>query len=190
MRVIGLGDGFGAGVALVEDGTIRFAVSEERLSRIKNHSGYYHGFPYRSIEVALDTAGWRPESVDRIAVSNSAFPPLPLRLLALVRSRPVGEGDFLDRHEFSRTLNTRLYSVFSERISDSSFARAASSVRPNMQTKYPLHIGTLQNSLVAQTLSARAAFFRGLKDQFDDARQLTLMLLENLRDGCAGDLVA
>ena len=50
---MGIGDGFGAGVALVEDGAVRFAVSEERLSRIKNHSGYYHGFPDRSIEVAL-----------------------------------------------------------------------------------------------------------------------------------------
>jgi len=128
MRVMGIGDGFGAGVALVEDGAVRFAVSEERLSRIKNHSGYYHGFPYRSIEVALDGAGWSPESVDRIAVSNLAFPPLPLRLLALVRSRPVGEKDFLDRHEFSRTLNSRLYSVFSEQTSASSFARSASAV--------------------------------------------------------------
>ena len=40
MRILGIGDGFGAGVALVEDGRVRFAVSEERLSRIKNHSGY------------------------------------------------------------------------------------------------------------------------------------------------------
>jgi carbamoyltransferase len=125
---MGIGDGFGAGVALVEDGAIRFAVSEERLSRIKNHSGYYHGFPYRSIEVALESVGWSAESVDRVAVSNFAFPPLPLRLLALSRSRPVKEKDFLDRNEFSRTLNSRVYSVFSERVSDSSFARTATSI--------------------------------------------------------------
>jgi carbamoyltransferase len=128
MRVMGIGDGFGAGVALVEDGAVRFAVSEERLSRIKNHSGYYHGFPYRSIEVALESTGWTADSIERIAVCNFAFPPLPLRMLALSRSRPVGEKDFLDRHEFSQTVNSRLYSVFSERIPGSSFARASTSI--------------------------------------------------------------
>jgi carbamoyltransferase len=128
MRILGIGDGFGAGAALVEDGSVRFAVSEERLSRIKNHSGYYHGFPYRSIEAALRVSGWSPDSIDRLAISNFAFPPLPLRMLALSRSRPVGEKEFLDRHEFSRTLNSRLYSLFSERRSGSSLARGSISV--------------------------------------------------------------
>jgi carbamoyltransferase len=125
MRVLGIGDGFGAGAALVEDGAVRFAVSEERLSRIKNHSGYYHGFPDRSVEAALRETGTAASCVDRIALSNFAFPPLPLRLLALSRSRPVGEKEFLDRHEFSRTVNSRLYSVFSERRSEGGFARGS-----------------------------------------------------------------
>ena len=128
MRVLGLGDGFGAGAALVEDGAIRFAVSEERLSRIKNHSGYYHGFPDRSVAAAFEATGWDPASIDRVAISNFAFPPLPLRLLALSRSRPLGEKEFLDRHEFSRTVNSRLYSVFSERPSGSALARGSIAV--------------------------------------------------------------
>jgi carbamoyltransferase len=123
--VLGIGDGFGAGVALVEDGRVRFAVSEERLSRIKNHSGYYHGFPYRSIECALGSTGWEASEIDAVAISNFAFPPLPLRLLALSRSRPVGDQEFLDRHEFSRAVNSRLYSVFSERRSGSALARGS-----------------------------------------------------------------
>lgn len=125
MRILGLGDGFGAGVALVEDGIVRFALSEERLSRIKNHSGYYHGFPDRSIASGLSTLGWSPDSIDAIAVSNFAFPPLPLRLLALSRKRPVGDREFLDRHEFSQTLNSRIYSLFSERLSSSVLARSS-----------------------------------------------------------------
>lgn len=128
MRVLGIGDGFGAGVALVEDGAVRFAVSEERLSRIKNHSGYYHGFPDRSVASALRTSGWDPASIDRIALSNFAFPPLPLRLLALSRHRPLGDKEFLDRHEFSRTLNSRLYSVFSESAAGSALAKGSTAV--------------------------------------------------------------
>lgn len=125
MRVLGIGDGFGAGAAFVEDGRVLYAISEERLSRIKNHSGYYHGFPMRSLEAGLAFTGWEPESVDQIAISNFAFPPLPLRLMALNRSRPLGDREFLDRHEFSRTINTRLYSLFSERNSQSSLGGAS-----------------------------------------------------------------
>jgi len=124
---MGIGDGFGAGVALVEDGVVRFAISEERLSRIKNHSGYYHGFPRRSIELALKTMGWAPESIDHIALSNFAFPPLPLRLLALSRRRPMRK-ELLDRDEFSRTINSWVYSLFSERRSDSSLAKCSVSI--------------------------------------------------------------
>src|SRR5262249_61722993 len=96
--------------------------------RIKNHSGYYHGFPERSVEAALVGTGCEPGSIDRIAISNFAFPPLPLRLLALRRSRPLGEAEFLDRHEFSRTLNSRPYSPFSERRSGSAVARGSTAV--------------------------------------------------------------
>jgi carbamoyltransferase len=128
MRVLGIADGFGAGVALVEDGVVQFAVSEERLSRIKNHSGYYHGFPDCSIEVALKATGWAPDTLDQTAISNFAFPPIVLRLRALYRSRPMGGKEFLDRHEFSQTINSRLYSVFSERRSGSPLGRASASI--------------------------------------------------------------
>jgi carbamoyltransferase len=128
MRVMGIGDGFGAGVAFVEDGTVRFAVSEERLSRIKNHSGYYHGFPERSVEAGLSALGWTPGSIDRIAISNFAFPPLPLRLLALSRRQPLPSKELLDQHEFSKTLNTHLYSLFSERPAGSALGKGSVSI--------------------------------------------------------------
>lgn len=128
MRVLGIGDGFGAGAALVENGVVKFAVSEERLSRIKNHSGYYHGFPYGSIETALAATGWEPDSLDHIALSNYAFPPLPLRIMALSKTRPLGEKEFLHRNEFSQTVNSRLYSLISERESDSLLGKGSISV--------------------------------------------------------------
>ncbi len=128
MRILGLGDGFGAGVALVEDGEIQFALSEERLSRIKNHSGYYHGFPARSLEAALQHSGWDPRTIDRVALSNFAFPPLPLRMRALSRSRPLGGRELLDRHEFSQTLSRQIYSVFADRVPQSALGRGSAAV--------------------------------------------------------------
>ena len=127
MRVLGLGDGFGAGVALVEDGVVRFALSEERLSRIKNHSGYYHGFPDRSVKAAFRQSGWDPQEIDRVALSNFAFPPLPLRLRALSNSRPLGK-ELLDRHEFSQTLSRQLYSGFASRVPESVLGRGSAAV--------------------------------------------------------------
>src|SRR5262249_58609020 len=104
-------------------GGVGSAGREERLPRIKTHGGYYHGSPERSVEAALEAAGGDAGSIELIAISNFAFPPLPLRLLALSRSRPLGDKEFLDHHEFSRTLSSRLYSVFSERPSGSALAR-------------------------------------------------------------------
>ncbi len=128
MKVLGIGDGFGAGAALVDDGVVRFAIQEERLSRIKNHSGYYHGFPYESVALTLEATGTSPEAVDHVALSNFAFPPLPLRMLALTRARPLGEKEFLDRHEFSQTLNAQIYSAVSERESGSLLGRGSIAV--------------------------------------------------------------
>ncbi len=128
MRVLGIGDGFGAGAAFVENGVVVYAISEERLSRIKNHSGYYHGFPDRSIRAGLGFCGWDPQSIDRLAITNFAFPPLPLRLLALGRSRPVGDRELLDRHEFSQTISSGLYSLFSEREPESVLGKASISI--------------------------------------------------------------
>jgi carbamoyltransferase len=143
MRVLGIGDGFNAGVALVEDGVVRFAVNEERLSRIKNHSGYYHGFPYASIELAFRAGGWSADSIDQVAVSNFAFPPLPLRVLALSRARPLGDTEFLDQHEFSQTVNSRLYSLVSERVPGSALGRSSTAVygrllRRQLQARFGL----------------------------------------------------
>ncbi len=135
MRVLGIGDGFGAGTALLEDGVVKFAVSEERLSRIKNHSGYYHGFPYGSIEMALKSTRWAPESLDHVSIANHAFPPLPLRILALSRNRPLGEKELLSQNEFSQTVNSRLYSLISERESQSLLGKGSTSIYRTMLAK-------------------------------------------------------
>ncbi|MEZ6195248.1 MAG: carbamoyltransferase C-terminal domain-containing protein [Planctomycetota bacterium] len=53
MRVIGFNSTHDCGAALVEDGRIRFAIEEERLTRVK-HQG---GFPTRSLAACAEAAG-------------------------------------------------------------------------------------------------------------------------------------
>jgi carbamoyltransferase len=63
IRVVGINDYHDASVCLLEDGRIKFAIQEERLSRIKNHSG----FPYRALDTALRVGGLSVEDVDIFA---------------------------------------------------------------------------------------------------------------------------
>ncbi len=74
--VLGLWDGHGAGVAIVVDGELRFALSEERPSRRKRHSG----FPDRSLDLALSWARERGLAVEHVAIAG-ARGRSPLRLL-------------------------------------------------------------------------------------------------------------
>ncbi len=74
--VLGLWDGHGAGVALLADGQLLFALSEERPSRHKRHSG----FPTRSLALARDFAETRGITIDEVAVAG-ARGRSPLRLL-------------------------------------------------------------------------------------------------------------
>ncbi len=63
-RVLGIWDGHDAGAAIVADGRLLVAVSEERLCRQKRASG----FPYRAIAACLKHAGLDPADVDAVAV--------------------------------------------------------------------------------------------------------------------------
>ena len=73
--ILGLCDGHDAGAALVEDGELVFAVSEERLVRRKHQCG----FPTAAIRAALDFAGG-PGALEAVAVAEVAGR-LPTRLL-------------------------------------------------------------------------------------------------------------
>ncbi len=72
MRILGIHDGHNASACLLEDGVVRAAVQEERLSRLKNHNG----FPERAIRWVLSSTGTEPASVDRVAF-NSLHMPYP-----------------------------------------------------------------------------------------------------------------
>ena len=67
MNVLGIWDGHDAGAALLQQGRVRFAVNEERLTRRKLEVR----FPARSIEACLAFAGLQPRQIDAVAVSTS-----------------------------------------------------------------------------------------------------------------------
>ena len=50
-------------VSLVIDGKVRYAIAEERLSRIKLHSG----FPRLGLKKLLESTGLRPDDIDHVA---------------------------------------------------------------------------------------------------------------------------
>ena len=66
MNVLGIWDGHDSGAALLQDGRLRFAVNEERLTRRKLEVR----FPTRSIEACLASPVSTPEQIDLVAVST------------------------------------------------------------------------------------------------------------------------
>ena len=54
-------------VTLLDGNEIKYAIAEERFSRIKMHEG----FPYKALETVLDLAKITPEQIDRVGYSFS-----------------------------------------------------------------------------------------------------------------------
>jgi carbamoyltransferase len=67
VNVLGIWDGHDSGAALLQEGRLRFAVNEERLTRRKLEIR----FPSHSIDACLAWAGLAPDAVDIVAVSTS-----------------------------------------------------------------------------------------------------------------------
>jgi carbamoyltransferase len=66
VRVLGIWDGHDSGAALLEDGRLRFAVNEERLTRRKLEIV----FPSRSIAACFEQTGLRPDAIDVVAATT------------------------------------------------------------------------------------------------------------------------
>ena len=74
MIILGINEGHCSTATLLRDGEIVACISEERLSRRKNQSG----FPVKSVKECLDLAGLKPGDVDQMLLSSSQAPPLVL----------------------------------------------------------------------------------------------------------------
>ena len=66
MRVLGINDGHNASACLLEDGSIKFCIQEERVTNDKN----YFGFPFRSIKTILNLANLRASDIDFVAMAS------------------------------------------------------------------------------------------------------------------------
>ena len=66
MRVLGIGDHVSCGSALVEDGKLISAITDERLVREK----MVFGFPRESIKAILDYHGLQPGDIDAVAIAT------------------------------------------------------------------------------------------------------------------------
>ncbi len=66
MKILGIHYGHDANAAIVDNGKVIFAVSEERLNRKKFH----RGFPFLSIRSALDETGLKADEIDVVALVN------------------------------------------------------------------------------------------------------------------------
>ena len=64
--VLGITDGHNAGACLLRNGIIEFAISEERISRIKNEAGY----PKLSIEKILELSNVKIEEIHSVALAG------------------------------------------------------------------------------------------------------------------------
>lgn len=72
MRVLGIHSGHNASACLLEDGSIKFCIQEERLTNKKNYSG----FPFRSIKTILDLANLSVAEIDVAAIASFHVPTL------------------------------------------------------------------------------------------------------------------
>lgn len=66
MRIIGIHDGHNAAACLLEDGQIRAAIQQERLTRIKNHDV----FPAEAIRWLLEECGCALDEIDAFALNG------------------------------------------------------------------------------------------------------------------------
>src|SRR6185369_9808378 len=66
LNILGIWDGHDSGAALLQDGRVRFAINEERLSRRKLEIV----FPARSIDACLTYAGLGPGQIHVVAATT------------------------------------------------------------------------------------------------------------------------
>ena len=64
--VLGITDGHNAGACLLKNGKIEYAISEERISRIKNEAGY----PKLAIEKILELSQVNPDDIHLVALAG------------------------------------------------------------------------------------------------------------------------
>ncbi|MBF0422926.1 MAG: carbamoyl transferase [Magnetococcales bacterium] len=71
MIILGVNEGHNAGAALMVDGRLLAAISEDRPTRQTTRSG----FPFQAIDECLALAGVAKRNIDRVALASTQLPP-------------------------------------------------------------------------------------------------------------------
>ena len=139
MLILGIG-GLGykdSSAALVRDGRIVAAASEDRFTRIKHQGGY----PRRAIEACLREAGVTIADVDHVAVANNPWLALRSKVLEWYGER------FFDSPEF------RAYHIFHDEIhSTLTYLKALEDLRTGREGRFHVvrhHVSHMASSFLA-----------------------------------------
>jgi len=116
MRILGIHNGHNASACLLENGSIRFCIQEERLTNSKN----YFGFPFRSIETILTLANLGTDDIDSVAMASSYMPVMsnPFDVVDAYRKQAsfVGRLNSVARGNiYGILVKTRLNSIYNKR---------------------------------------------------------------------------
>ena len=106
MIVLGIHDGHNAGAALIKDGKVLSAISEERLNNIKN----YFGPPLLSIQKVYEIAGIEPEETDLIAIGCLVRVGPPYADINWLGRVQVALAPYLHSHIFAKSYVKFLHS--------------------------------------------------------------------------------
>lgn len=72
MNILAINEGINSSVVAAANGSILFALQEERINRIKE----YHGFPHQALDFTLDFLNLKPADISAVCLSNLHSPHL------------------------------------------------------------------------------------------------------------------
>lgn len=107
MIVLGIHDGHNAGAALIRDGKILAALSEERISNIKN----YAGPPLLAISEVYKIADIKPQNTDLISIGCKVRVGVPYADQNWLGRLQVKLAPYLHSHFFAKTYVNLLHSI-------------------------------------------------------------------------------
>lgn len=99
MIVLGIHDGHNCGAALIKNGRVLAAISEERLNNVKN----YFGPPLFAVEKVFEIAGIDPQQTDLIAIGCRVRVGPPYADLNWLGKLQVAVAPYLHSHSFAKT---------------------------------------------------------------------------------------
>ena len=141
MKILGIHDGHNASAAILINGEIVAAVSEERFSRAKNDWTY----PHKAIEYCLKKAGINPSELDKVAIASLNSSPILQRI-----NRPATYSVF----DWLREQNEHWKPVLLENKPSDFYSRIQKEKKFQRQTYYDLS-SILQENIIIDNSSEK-----------------------------------